>query len=98
VTNRGLALLAFKLLGLWLIANAAIGVAAIPYFWQPQFEGVRTMTILATVLPALVSVGIGVPVWLSADWFAARIFPAEAPLRRKHRKAAYRPWPYRWAR
>jgi hypothetical protein len=79
VTNRGVALLAFKLLGLWLIASAAISVAAIPYLWQPQFEEARTLTILATVLPALVSVGIGVPVWLSADWFAARIFPVEAP-------------------
>jgi len=30
VTNRDCALLAFKLLGLWLIASAAIGVASCP--------------------------------------------------------------------
>jgi len=75
VTNRGVALLAFKLLGLWLIADAAIGAAGIPYYWEPQFETVRGMTVLFTLLPVLVAVGIGVPVWFSADWFAARIFP-----------------------
>ncbi len=79
MTNRDVALLAFKLLGLWLMANAAIGVAGLPYYWEPQFEGIRRMTVLFTLLPLLVAVGIGVPVWLSADWFAARIFPAESP-------------------
>ena len=33
MTNRDVALLAFKLLGLWLVANAAIGVAGL--FWLP---------------------------------------------------------------
>lgn len=75
MTNRGVALLAFKLCGLWLIANAAISVASIPYYWEPQFEGVRTMTVLSTLLPAVVAVGIGVPVWFSAERFADRIFP-----------------------
>jgi hypothetical protein len=70
--------LAFKLLGIWLIANAAIGIAGLPYYWEPQFDGVRRITVLFTVLPVLVAVGIGVPVWFSADWFAARIFPAES--------------------
>jgi hypothetical protein len=78
VTNRDIARLAFKLLGLWLIANAAIAVAGLPYYWEPQFEDVRAMTVFATLLPVLVAVGIGVPVWFSADWFAARIFP-DAP-------------------
>jgi hypothetical protein len=78
VTNRDVALLAFKLLGLWLIANAAIGIAGLPYYWEPQFDGIRRMTVFFTLLPVLVSVGIGVPVWFSADWFAARVFPAES--------------------
>jgi len=78
VTNRDVAHLAFKLLGLWLIANAAIGIAGIPYYWEPQFDGVRRLTVFFTVLPVLVAVGIGVPVWFSADWFASRVFPAES--------------------
>ena len=81
MTNRDLALLAFKLLGLWLMANAAIGVAQIPYYSDPEFDSVRGMTVFFTVLPALVAVGIGVPVWFSADWFAARLFPEESPPR-----------------
>ena len=77
MNNRDAAVLAFKLLGLWLMANAAIGVAAIPSYWDPRFDEVRAMTVLATLLPVLVAVGIGVPVWFSAEWFANRIFPAE---------------------
>ena len=82
MTNRDVALLAFKLLGFWLIANTAIGAAQIPYFWEPQFEAVRHITVFFTVLPLLVAVGIGVPVWFSADWFAARIFPDASPATR----------------
>ncbi|HLA77382.1 MAG TPA: hypothetical protein VJU18_07380 [Vicinamibacteria bacterium] len=78
MTNRDVALLAFRLLGLWLVANAAIGVAGLPYYWEPQFEAVRGMTVFFTLLPLLVAVGIGVPVWFSADWFAARIFPNQS--------------------
>jgi hypothetical protein len=82
LTNRDVAMLAFKLFGLWLMAYAAIGVAGLPFYWeQPRFDGVRTMTVLFTLLPVLVAVGIGVPVWFSADWFAARIFPDPSPER-----------------
>lgn len=79
MTNRDVALLAFKLLGLWLIASAAIGVAGLPYYWEPQFEGIRSTAVLFALLPVLVRVGIGVLIWFSADWFAARIFPDESP-------------------
>ena len=37
------------------------------------------MTVFFSLLPALVAVGIGVPVWFSADWFATRVFPGESP-------------------
>jgi hypothetical protein len=77
VTNRDVALLAFRLLGLWLVATAAIGVAGLPYYWEPQFDAVRGMTMFFTVLPLLVAVGIGVPIWLSAEWFAGQVFPDE---------------------
>jgi hypothetical protein len=58
VTNHDLGILAFKLLGLWLVATAFIGVAGIPYYWEPQFPGVRRFTVFATLLPALVALGI----------------------------------------
>jgi hypothetical protein len=75
MSNRDAAKLGFRLLGLWFMANAAVAVAGIPYYWDPQWENVQAITVFTTVLPALVAVGIGVPVWLSADWFAARTFP-----------------------
>ena len=37
MTNREVALLAFKLLGLWLMVNALVSVASIPFFyWSPR--------------------------------------------------------------
>lgn len=79
MTNHGVARLAFKLVGLWLMASTAIGVAGIPYYWSSGFEKADRMTVFFSLLPALVAVGIGVPVWFSADWFAARVFPDESP-------------------
>jgi len=38
VTNLGIARLAFKLVGLWLMATTAIGVAGIPYCWSSGFS------------------------------------------------------------
>lgn len=75
MTNRDAARLAFKLFGLWLMANAAMGVAAIPCYWDSRFEEARALTLFVTLLPVLVAVGIGIPVWFSADWFADRLFP-----------------------
>ena len=37
------------------------------------------MIIFTTVLPALVAIAIGVPVWFRAEWFAERMFPAALP-------------------
>ena len=79
MTNRDIARLAFKLVGLWLMASTATGVAGIPYYWSSGFEKADRMTVFFSLLPALVALGIGVPVWFSADWFAARIFPVESP-------------------
>jgi hypothetical protein len=66
MTNRDVALLSFKLVGRWLMATAAIGVAGIPYYWDPRFEEVRAMTVAFTLLPVLVAMGVGVPVWFNA--------------------------------
>jgi len=78
MTNRDLATLAFRLLGVWLIAYALIGLASLPYVWETvPFEG-RRFTMGAVFLPSLVTLAIGVPVWMSAEWFAVRAFP-ESP-------------------
>ena len=77
MTNRDVAFLAFRLVAFWFVANAVIGVAAIPYYWESQPSEIRAITVFYTLLPALVSLGIGLPVWFSADWFADRTFPAE---------------------
>jgi hypothetical protein len=75
MASRDVAVLSFKLVGLWLMAKAAIGVAGIPYYWAPEFEGARFAAVMGTILPLLVALGIGVPLWFSADWFAARALP-----------------------
>jgi hypothetical protein len=74
MSNHDAAKLGFRLLGLWFMANAAVAVAGVPYYWDSRWEGVRAITVFTTVLPALVAIGIGVPVWFSADWFATRTF------------------------
>ena len=80
MSNREWALLAFKLLGVWFLASAAIGAANTPYLWDSTPEEVRSRTVAFLLLPSLVAVGIGTPLWFSADWFARRIFPGAAPL------------------
>jgi hypothetical protein len=75
MTNKESAFLAFKLLGLWLIASAVIGMASTPYIWQSTPEVPRGWTTIFFLLPSLVALGVGVPVWLSADWFADHVFP-----------------------
>jgi hypothetical protein len=76
MTNRDLATLAFKLLGLWLIVSALIGLASLPYVWETMPTDTRRLTVGAIFLPSLVTLGIGVPIWMSAEWFAMRVFPA----------------------
>jgi hypothetical protein len=83
MTNREVAVLGFKLVGLWLMAMAAIGIAALPYYWASSLNEVKAAVVIAALLPQLVALGIGVPVWFSAESFASRIFPGSAsePLR-----------------
>ena len=75
MSSHRVALLAFKLLGLWLMAQAALGAASMPWIWHSSPDGTERWTAALLALPWLVSLGIGVPVWFSADWFAARVFP-----------------------
>ncbi|RPH54861.1 MAG: hypothetical protein EHM89_18000, partial [Acidobacteria bacterium] len=75
MSNRDAAKLGFRLLGLWFMASAAVGVSGLPYYWDRQWENVRAITVFTMALPALVAAGIGLPVWFSADWFADRTFP-----------------------
>ena len=78
MTNRAWAQLAFTLLGIYFVANAAIGAASMPYIWQTSATEVRGMAVAVLFLPSLVALGVGLPVWLSAEWFAARLFPTES--------------------
>jgi hypothetical protein len=81
MNNRDVALLAFKLVGLWFFVSGLIGLANLPYFFEPQFETMRRMTVLFALLPSLVSLAAGIQAWFSADWLASHAFnrPAESP-------------------
>ena len=78
MTNRDFAIIAFRLLGLWLIVSALIGLASLPYVWETTSTETRRFTIGAIFLPSLVTLGIGVPIWMSGEWFTMRVFPAAA--------------------
>ena len=75
MSSHRVAFLAFKLLGLWLIASAVMGAATMPYIWQTSPSEARGGTAAFLSLPWLVALGIGLSVWFSADWFASRVFP-----------------------
>jgi hypothetical protein len=83
MSGRDWAVLGFKLTGLWIVANAVIGIAGLPYLWVSGFEEVRAFTVLWGLLPALVGFGVGMPVFLSAEWFAARVFPGDQNVTQK---------------
>lgn len=83
MSSRQWAVLGFKLTGLWLIASALVTVAGVPYFWSSTFDEVRGLTVLWAVLPALVAIGLGVPIFFSADWFAGRLFSHETSTERQ---------------
>ena len=50
-----------------------------PYLWHTSAEEVGGMTVALMFLPSVAAVGVGVPLWFSAEWFAARIFPSGGP-------------------
>ena len=75
MTNRDFAVLALRLLGVWFVAYALIGLANLPYVWDSTHDETRRITIAAICLPSLVTLGIGVLTWMSAEWFASRSFP-----------------------
>jgi hypothetical protein len=79
MNSRDAALLAFKLVGLWLFVSGLIGLANVPSFFEPQFETMRRMFVLSALLPSLVSLAAGIQAWFSADWLASHVFhgPAE---------------------
>src|SRR5712672_3129590 len=74
MTNRDFAVLAFRLSGVWFVAFALIGLANLPYIWDSTHDETRRL-IAAICLPSLVTLGIGVLIWMSTEWFASRTFP-----------------------
>jgi hypothetical protein len=74
VTNRDCAVLAFKLSGLWWIVTALVAAASLPAFWDPSFQGVARFSVFATLLPAVVSFGVGYAAWFAAPWLSMQVF------------------------
>jgi hypothetical protein len=74
MTNRDFALLAYRVVGLWFVANALITLASVPYIWD-GFPENRRVFVGAMFLPSLVTLVIGVATWINAEWFASRTFP-----------------------
>jgi hypothetical protein len=90
VTNRDVALLAFKLLGACFITLAVVGAANLPILWAPLFARDTppsvpgtAFTLAAPLFPLLLTFGIGYALWFSASWLAERTFPVASaePLR-----------------
>lgn len=74
MTNRDVALLAFKLVGFFLMTVAAIVIVAFLLSGSRRNDDAAT-----TLAPALVLLGIGVSIWFSAGSLAAHIFPGAPP-------------------
>ena len=75
MTNRDCATLGLRLLGAWLVASGLIAAASVPYFFGSEFDQFRSMSVGVTLLPAVVSVGLGALAWLNAEPLARVIFP-----------------------
>lgn len=75
MTNRDAAVLAFKVLGVYLVALGIANFAGVPVLWElaPHGEGLKG--IAAATLPAIVMLCVAVSVWYSAEALATRIFP-----------------------
>lgn len=84
MTNRDLAMLLAKLLGLWFSVSFPIGLAGLAQAWawteRTMEPGIPTFAILALILPSLVYLGVGVSLWFSGESVARTIFPEERPL------------------
>ena len=75
MTTVECAVLAFKLLAVWVTANGLIGMAHVPAFWTTdQAVGFRGAATVAAAFPLTLSIVLGGLVWLNASWLAARVF------------------------
>jgi hypothetical protein len=75
MSSHKMALLAFKLLAVGLLAYAVIGAACMPQIWHSSPSDARRETAAVLALPWLASLGLGVAFWFGAAWFASRVFP-----------------------
>jgi hypothetical protein len=76
MSSHRVALVAFKLLAVGLLAYAVIGAACMPQIWHTSPSDARDETAAFLALPWLASLGLGVALWFGAGWFASRVFPA----------------------
>jgi hypothetical protein len=84
VTNRDLAALLTKLLGLWLFLSFPLSLAQVveTWFWSDRTlsDGMSVTAMLAPLLTSVVYLGIGITLWVSGETVAALIFPQTRPL------------------
>ena len=78
MTAATFASLAFKVLGAWLLASGLIGISNLPQFWEPWFKDSGWRPVLVAALPSLVSLGLGLLAWFSADQLASRVFKTDS--------------------
>jgi len=76
MNNRGLALIGFKLLGLYAIIHAAVSAFGIPYILLSSTDALGSAIPFSFVfVPILVGGLAGAGVWMGAERLASRLFP-----------------------
>ncbi len=76
MNGRVLAQIMLRVLAVWLLAHALIAAANVPYFFDPQWEQVRRLSIAFALLPAVVGIVLGTLLWMHAERLAAIAAPA----------------------
>lgn len=70
-----LAVLAFRLLGVWFAVSGITGLGNLPYVWESGSDyGTRRVGVGFVALPSLLTLAAGALLWLQARALAARVF------------------------
>ena len=76
MTRRDIAHVAFRVLGVWLIATAVASSAGLYYLYFTLREEPSGNQLLQFLAQLVFPVVTGLAVWGLADWLAALVFPA----------------------
>lgn len=75
MNSRDVAVLAFKLLGVWFAAGAVTGLAGVPYLWHAEQPGsMRMVGFVAVLFPSALTIVVGGLLWINAEGLATRVF------------------------